>query len=504
MMQRDNLSKPLRFWRNGKLHHIPAPDPNTTLLELLRDPTSPPGARCNGTKEGCAEGDCGACTVVIGEPSEQGLRLRAINSCIRLAHSIDGCALWTVQDIGRHSLHPVQKAMIDAHASQCGFCTPGFIMSLFALYHTEQTAPTREKAQEVLGGNLCRCTGYRPILDAAQAMGRYPRVELDTASISDQLAKLEPAEEVGSALRPGTLEQALQWRRQWPEAQVIAGCTDVGLWITKQHQEFARTLDVTGIDELRGIETAQGMLRIGAAARLTEVFSALQHHWPALEHFGQRFAGLPIRNSATLGGNIANGSPIGDSMPALIALGAQVVLANQDQQRSLPLEDFYLGYRKTSLAPDELVIRIDVPLPMQGSRFFRTYKLSKRFDDDISAVCLGLNLEFDAGTVRSARFGVGGMAAVPSRARAAEHWLTGRPWTLDIAQQAGMQLAAEFSPMSDMRATASYRSEAISNLLIRAYWESKGFHLNLEQGAGVMAQAQTEALLLAQTMERTS
>jgi xanthine dehydrogenase small subunit len=488
----------VRFWRNGSIIELADVKASTTLLELLRDPGSPAPASCMGTKEGCGEGDCGACTVVIGEPDPAGtaLKLRAVNSCIRLAHSIDGLALWTVTDIGQSAAHPVQQAMVECHASQCGFCTPGFVMSLFALYHSVEpgTTVSRETAQEVLSGNLCRCTGYRPILDAAMMMMSLPPRSLDAQGIAAQLRTLAPSRAdapVGGSWRPHSLNELLTLRSAHPDAQLIAGCTDVGLWITKQHRVFDEVIDVTAVQALHGITRNPQGLRIGAAARLPEVFAALCEERPQLKAFSARFAGLPIRNSATLGGNVANGSPIGDSMPLLIALGAQVVLGSVRGERSLPLEDFYLGYRQTALAADEVVVWIDIPAPTPH-QFTRIYKLSKRFDDDISAVCLAITLDFDSapragqdgvifnGAILGARIGVGGMAATPMRAQAAEAALIGQAWSLQAAQSAGHTLTQSFQPISDMRASSLYRSQAIGRLMHRLWIESQGISANLE------------------------
>ena len=474
----------IRFIRRGEVTTLGNVPPDRTLLEVLREDL---GA-C-GTKEGCGEGDCGACTVVIAEPEGAGLRYRAINSCIRLAHSVDGLALWTVEDLSEPdgTLHPAQEAMVQCHGSQCGFCTPGFVMSLFGMYQTHVRAGreiTREVAQADLSGNLCRCTGYRPILEAAQRMAHLPASPIDEADLVAKLTALRAQTPLISASgyqMPTTLPELLALRRDHPGAQVVAGCTDVGLWVTKQHRRLPQVLDVTRVRELRQIETAQGHLSIGAAVPLADAYAALVAQRPTLAAFAERFAGLPVRNSGTLGGNVANGSPIGDSMPLLIALDTRIVLASARGARSLALEDFYTGYRQTALAADEVVVRLDVPLPAPDE-FLRAYKISKRYDDDISAVCLAIRMHRQGQTVTGVRIGAGGVAATPARARQAEAVLEGQVWSEAAAEAAATALRAQFQPISDMRASAAYRREVLGNLIQRFWLETQGASdINLER-----------------------
>jgi xanthine dehydrogenase small subunit len=477
--------KTIRFIRRGELVALGNVPPDRTLLEVLREDLG-----ATGTKEGCGEGDCGACTVVLGEERDGRLHYRAVNSCIQLAHSVDGRALWTVEDLAADdgTLHPAQEAMVQCHGSQCGFCTPGFVMSLFGMYqnHVCRGRPiSRELAQEELSGNLCRCTGYRPILDAARKMAELPKAPVDEAAVLRLLPQTRHPRGGGDPelpyLAPETLQDLLATRAAHPTAQIVAGCTDVGLWITKQHRRFDQLLDVTRARELRRIEDYENHIAIGAAVTLTDAFAALVAQRPQLKTFASRFAGLPVRNAGTLGGNVANGSPIGDSMPLLIALGAQVVLMKQDGHRHLPLEAFYTGYRRNVLAPDEVLAWILVPKP-RPDEFLRAYKISKRFDDDISAVCLVVRMELEGDRVKDIAIGAGGVAATPVRAPQAEAFLAGRDWTADTATQAGEVLRAEFQPISDMRAGADYRRAVLGNLMRRFWRESQGeTAINLEQ-----------------------
>ncbi|RYX89661.1 MAG: xanthine dehydrogenase small subunit [Comamonadaceae bacterium] len=483
-------TKTIRFIRRGQPVSLVNVPPERTLLEVLRE-----DLHCTGTKEGCGEGDCGACTVVLAEPAgeeggmggSKGVSYRAINSCIRLAHSVDGMALWTVEDIAEANgnLHPAQESMVHCHGSQCGFCTPGFVMSLFGMYqnHVCEGRPiSRELAQEELSGNLCRCTGYRPILDAAQQMDQFAPVRIDEPALLAQLAAIRPPDATpsGSYLSPRSLDALLAARAANPQAQIVAGCTDVGLWVTKMHMQFGKVLDVTKVRELRRVERYPSHIAIGAAVTLTDAYAALVADRPALRTFSTRFAGLPVRNSGTLGGNVANGSPIGDSMPLLIALGASVVLMSARGHRELPLEKLYTGYRKNVMATDEVLAWIKVPLPTPGEQL-RPYKISKRYDDDISAVCLVVRMHVEGGKVADISIGAGGVAATPVRATQTEAALLGQPWTADTAMAAAASLRAEFQPISDMRASAAYRSEVLGNLMQRFWLESQGMkQINLE------------------------
>ena len=474
----------LRFVLGHRPHALPDVAPDRTLLDVLRE-----DLRCTAVKEGCASGDCGACTVAVAEAEEGGrLHWRAINSCIRLAHSVEGMAVFTAEDIAGEGgrLHPAQRAMLECHGSQCGFCTPGFVMSLFTLHRQRDgAAVSRDEALHALSGNLCRCTGYRPILDAAQTMHHWPDVPLDESGLLQQLKLLAqdgwaPAADSASNFyaTPTTLAELLRLRAAHPQALIAAGTTDVGLWVTKQHRRFGQIIDVTRVTELRRIERGAHSLSIGAAASLTEAFDALAESRPQLKPFFDRFAGLPVRESGTLGGNVANGSPIGDSMPLLIALGATLVLTSTRGERTLPIEDFYLAYRKTALAPDEVLARIEVPQPTPHE-WLRADKISKRFEDDISAVCLAVALQVEDGVIHSARIGAGGVAAVPARAIQTEAALAGQQCAEAVFDAAATVLEAEFKPLSDMRASSAYRRAVLGNLLRRGWQQSQPGALSL-------------------------
>ncbi len=467
----------VRFILDGQPVSVRGLAPTTTVLEYLRTV-----AGRTGTKEGCAEGDCGACTVVVGELAPDGsrIRYRAVNSCIRLLPTIDGQELVTVESLqgadGR--LHPVQQAMVDEHGSQCGFCTPGFVMSLFALY-LENAAPDRDQVLEALSGNLCRCTGYRPIVAAALRMGAYPapptwsRAEPASAARRAALAAIadETGLELDGFLAPTGVEELEAALERHPDATILAGGTDVGLWITKQLRRLPYIIHLGRIGALKTIRIESQDLVIGAAVTLTDAWDAIVASYPQLRELAGRFGSPPVRNSGTLCGNLANGSPIGDSMPILIALGAEVELRRAGAVRRLPLEDLYLGYGRKALQRGEFLAAVRLPLPRAGS-VAASYKVSKRFDQDISAVCAGFALRLDGGRVAQVRIAYGGMAAVPARARAVEQVLQGGAWDAQGIEAAVAALASDFRPLSDMRASAAYRLLAAGNLLRRFHRET--------------------------------
>jgi xanthine dehydrogenase small subunit len=476
-------SHPIRLYLGRELRELHAVPPTRTVLEWLRE-----DAGLTGTKEGCAEGDCGACTVLLHELDEHGgLRSHAINSCIQFMPTLDGKQLVTVEHLAQADgpLHPAQAALVDAHGSQCGFCTPGFVMSLAALYEdaTAQGATqiTRGEAEDALAGNLCRCTGYRPIVDAACAMLAAPPAA-STAVPVDALRALQRTHTfthtapAGTFIAPRTADALAQARAAHPQAQLVAGTTDVGLWVTKQHRPLTTLIYTGHVAELRVIDDRGPVIHIGAAVAWTDLLPLFDRWLPHTARYWARFASPPVRNSATLGGNVANGSPIGDGMPVLIALDAQLVLQSVRGLRRVALEDFYLGYQKTALAADEFIRAIEFPRPAPastpGGQHIRAYKLSKRFDQDISCVALGLALQLDGERIADVRIGVGGMAATPRRARATEAALRGQPWDAATLAAAQAAFAGEFSPIDDLRASRSYRMQAAQSLLQRFWLET--------------------------------
>jgi xanthine dehydrogenase small subunit len=476
----------IRFLLNDREVRLRQVRSSDTLLDHLRL-----DQRLRGTKEGCAEGDCGACTVLVGRRAGGDLVYEPVNACIRLTASVDLTHVVTVEHLAQGgTLHPVQQAMVDCHGSQCGFCTPGIVMSLAGL-RLRNPDPTEGEIETALQGNLCRCTGYQPIVAAARAAAGGPEDPLLTgrADVMARLAALDDGARVevrtgdDRVVVPPTVDDLAAVLEETPEATIVAGSTDVGLWITKFMRDISPAVFIAHLEELRRIEVAPEGVTIGAGVSYDDFEATLREAFPYLLEYWERIGGWQVRAMGTIGGNIANGSPIGDTPPALIALGATVTLRKGTARRTLPLQDFFIAYGKQDRAPGEFVESVYVPRPAPGT-LNAAYKVTKRRDEDISAVACGFHVALRDGVVETARLAFGGMAATPKRAAAAEAVLTGRPWTLETVARAEAAMAEDFAPITDWRASADYRATAARNLLRRFYLESTGAPVRLARKVG--------------------
>ncbi len=467
----------VRFILAGQVEEVSNCDPNKTVLEYLREDKG-----LTGTKEGCAEGDCGACTVVIGELCDDGIRYRAVNACIQFLASLDGKQLLTVEDLSQAGgeLHSVQQAMVDQHGSQCGFCTPGFVMSLFAMYHNEPERDVkRADIESGLAGNLCRCTGYAPIVRAAgQALkaGREDGFSGKQTRYIELLKSIRPSgtleikSENGRYFAPLSIDELCDLLQNHPQAVLVAGATDVGLWVSKQLRQLDTVIYLGAVAELKRIEEEGDDLLIGAAVTYTDAKAAITDRYPAFLPLIERIGATQVRNAGTIGGNIANGSPIGDMPPGLIALGARLVLRSSQGQRTIDLDDYFISYGKQDLRAGECVEKVILPAPPED-QLFSIYKISKRNEQDISAVCGAFALQIKEGMIISARVCFGGMAETPKRATACEQALNGKSWSQETINTAMQAMLEDYTPLTDMRASAQYRMRVAQNLLQRFFLE---------------------------------
>ena len=464
----------IRFRLNDRDIRKEAVAASDTLLDFLRLER-----RLTGSKEGCAEGDCGACTVLVGRLAQGQLIYEPVNACIRFLASLDGCHVVTIEHLRgpEGALHPVQRAMVDHHASQCGFCTPGIVMALYALW-MRGPRPTRREVEVALQGNLCRCTGYRPIIDAAMSVEATGEdfLAAERAAVMAQLggwrdgARAEVVRDGSRAILPGDVDDLAAVLEAEPEARVIAGATDVGLWVTKHLRDLPVAVFIGHLEGLKRIEDSAQAMRIGAGVTYSEAEGAMGAAFPHLAPYFERIAGWQVRNMGTIGGNIANGSPIGDMPPVLIAMGATITLRKGAVRREIALEEFFVDYGKQDRAPGEFVEAITVP---KTGGINAAYKVSKRRDEDISTVAAGISVAVEGGRIAGARIAYGGMAAVPKRARSAEAALIGQPFGAAAFEAAAEAVGEDFTPLSDMRASAEYRMRVAQNLL-RRFWIEQG------------------------------
>jgi xanthine dehydrogenase small subunit len=468
----------IRFLLNGDEVCLTDVRSDETLLDFLRI-----RRRLTGTKEGCAEGDCGACTVLVGRLTPGGLVYETVNACIRFTASLDATHVVTVEALAAGGmLHPVQAALVEHHGSQCGFCTPGFVMSLYALWMRRPDA-SEAQIEKAIQGNLCRCTGYAPIIRAARAAAeadpaRDPLVA-ERARVTERLAALKDGARVEIAkgedrlILPGDVDDLARALAEHPDATIVAGATDVGLWVTKGFRSIRPAIFVSHLDALHRIEDGPDGVSLGAAVSYSGAFPVLTARFPALRELWDRIGGEQVRNMGTIGGNIANGSPIGDTPPPFIALDARLRLRGPDGPRELPLEDFFIDYGKQDRRPSEFVESVFVPALPAGAHL-AAYKVTKRLDEDITAVLGAFRLVLDGDRVADIRIAFGGMAGTPRRAREAEAALEGRAWDAAALADATAALDRDFSPLSDWRASSEYRRLVARNLLRRFHLETTG------------------------------
>ncbi len=464
------------FNLNGEKVIVRDVAPTTTLLDYLRDVRS-----LTGTKEGCAEGDCGACTVTLASPASGGVIHRAVNACIQFLPMLEGQAITTVEAIGTSGkLHPCQQAMVDHHGSQCGFCTPGIVMSLHTAYLSRADI-SRSEAADLLAGNLCRCTGYGPIIDSACSMFSVrSTVALETV-IAEEARALESVQRTGCLVirhglqqffSPDSLDDLLTLADRHPHAVILAGATDVGLWVTKQKRVLDTIICLGRVAELKVISVSDFAIDVGAGVTYDQLMQVPELP-DELTRLMRRIGGQQVRQAGTIGGNIANGSPIGDMPPALIALGARITLASGHDRRDMALEDFFQSYGKQDRRPGDVLVSISIPRPASGDHL-GFYKISKRFDQDISTLCGCFALTITDGKITSARIAFGGMAGIPKRASHVEAVLTGLEWSEDSVRKAQSAFGDDFQPLTDLRGSAGYRLGVAQNLLWRFYLESTG------------------------------
>ena len=468
-------SNTIKFLYNEKILELNNPDPNQTILNYIRTEL-----KKTGTKEGCAEGGCGACTIVIGELNNNDLQYKAVNACIAFLPILNGKQLLVVEDLVSKNgeLHPVQKAMVKYHGSQCGFCTPGFVMSLFSMYKNHFSFDD-DIIKDSISGNLCRCTGYRPIVDAAKSLNKISRIDKfskNKKKIISLLKKINSksifiTNENKKYFSPKTIKDLKEIIKKYPNANFLAGGTDLSLKVTKERDVLHNIIYLQDIKELDFIKKNKNFIEFGAATPLIKFENFIKRYYPDFNSILKRYGSVQIRNVATIGGNIATASPIGDTLPILLSLNAKLVIETAKNKKTLSINDFFISYRKTKLKKGEFIHSIRIPI--YKNNVFKAYKISKRFDDDISSLCASFNLEINNNKIKNIFIAFGGMAETPKRAKKCEKILKNKNLSIESFLNAGDNLEKDFSPISDMRATKNYRIEVAKNLLIKCFYEIK-------------------------------
>ena len=464
----------VKFIYRNKIVEINNPDPNETILNYIRTKL-----KKTGTKEGCAEGGCGACTVVLGELKKNNINYKAINSCIAFVPSLEGKQLILVEDlISKDELHPVQKAMVNYHGSQCGFCTPGFVMSLFAMYKS-YSSYKENIIKDSIQGNLCRCTGYKPIIDAAKSLNKKNKSDHFSRNKKIIITLLKKIKQRSITIysnnkkyfAPKTVYELKKILKQHPNSKLLSGGTDVSLIVTKERKDLDSLIYINSIDELNYIKKNNNYIEVGATTPLINFESIIKRYFPDFAQILKRYGSVQIRNVCTIAGNIATASPIGDTLPLLLSLDSQIIIKDKSKTKILPLNGFFINYRKTKLKKGQFIHSIRIPLLPKN--IFKAYKISKRVDDDISSICASFNIELKNNKIKKIKIAYGGMANIPQRAISCEKILLNSSMSDNIISKAKKSLEKDFKPITDTRASKKYRMEVAKNLLEKCFLEVK-------------------------------
>ena len=470
------VSNTIQFIYNDDIIKLKNPDPNRTILDFIRS-----DLKQKGTKEGCAEGGCGACTVVLGELKNKKLHYKSINSCISFLPMIDKKHLILIENLSnkKDNLHPIQEAMVKFHGSQCGFCTPGFVMSMFAMYKNFSKF-NDETIDETLSGNLCRCTGYRPIKDAAKSLNSqnlYDHFKKNEKKIINLLTKIKDRDiEISyknkKYFAPKSLSNLKKILKKNSNTKFLSGGTDLSLEVTKKRGEIDKIISLNSIKELKFIKKTKKFIEVGSGVSLYEFQNVIKSYYPDFYNILKRYGSVQIRNVGTLAGNIATASPIGDSLPLLLSLDSKIKIQTSRFIKVIPLSEFFLSYRKTKLKKGEFLYSVVIPINKQNH--FKAYKISRRFDDDISSVCASFNFLIKKNIILDAKIAYGGMSEIPKRAPKIEKALTNSIFSEDTFARVKNLIDTDFSPMDDMRASKNYRSDVAKNLMMKFFHEVSG------------------------------